>query len=301
MVWRIGKSGLNWIHSTSTTKVPNFLFVFLNAYATFESSIMSTDLSIIEEKLWWRILSMLSRRYTNRWSFMSARKQFRLYLADLVRVIRTYADPSLSLDARFLALVRTIQQYGLGMRSEDSLYACMYSAWYWILHSNNSENCERSFGMRRICPFNSERGIHRRRTMSDQSKVFCSFLTRYTELHSMLCPRGRSSEDEIPLLLLPSSTTYTAVYNECRQQWSTIASAAVVEKFITSEPNSPLLFQQFSRVSKEYFSTLRIVPLVSDFSDFCIITSNEMTYASDDTKTLLIEQLNFHKNGAKRE
>ncbi len=131
--------------------------------------------------------------------------------------------------------------------------------------------------------------------MPDQSKVVCSFLTRHAELHSMPCPRGRSSADEIPLLLLPSSTTYTAVYNEYKQQWYTIAGAAVVEKFITSEPDSPLLFQQFRRVWKEYFSTLRIAPLGSDFCDFCIITSNEMTYASDDTKPLLIELLNFHQ------
>ena len=168
------------------------------------------------------------------------------------------------------------------------------------LSTRNSEIAKEVSECEEFLCFRSERGIHRRGTMADQSKVGCSFLTGYAELNLIPCPRGRSSADEIPLLLLPSSTTYTAVYNEYKQQWFTIAVAAVVEKFITNEPDSPLLFQQFKRVWKEYFSTLRIAPLDSEFCDFCRITNNEMTYASDDTKTLCIERLNFHKDRAKQ-
>lgn len=122
----------------------------------------------------------------------------------------------------------------------------------------------------------TDRYLNRKGKLAPQSVIASAFLNAYSDENSMPCPRGRGSQTEAPLRVLPSSTTKLEIYNCYKLKWNEISEAAVFASIISKNPINYLGIKQFCRVWDSYHPTLRISPKGSDFCDFCILTKQKI-------------------------
>lgn len=76
-------------------------------------------------------------------------------------------------------------------------------------------------------PHSTNRGANRKGVLSPQSIIVKAFLNRFAEQNSLPYPRGRGSEDGMPLQVLPSATAYFSVFSSYKSQWNLLAETSV--------------------------------------------------------------------------
>ena len=76
-----------------------------------------------------------------------------------------------------------------------------------ISRSTFNHHCTEICSTTQFKPYSTKRGQNRKGAMSAQSFVTSGFLSRFSDLNGMTCPRGRGSFDDEPLRVLPSTTT----------------------------------------------------------------------------------------------
>ena len=119
-------------------------------------------------------------------------------------------------------------------------------------------------------------GTCRKAKSGVQRVVVHAYLMSVASDFGMECPRGRGSQDESPLLLLPSSFTKTSVYYTYKEKWQGLFQAFLEFRADKVRPVAPVHFNLFIRYWAVDMPTLHIASLGSDFCDTCTTLKNSL-------------------------
>ena len=110
-----------------------------------------------------------------------------------------------------------------------------------------------------------------------QRIIVHAYLMQAAADFGMECPRGRGSQDESPLRLLPSSYSKISLYSSYREAWAELLQGIISLRPGLQKPTAPIHYNLFSRYWDADMPTLRIATLGSDFCDTCTTLKNTLS------------------------
>lgn len=101
--------------------------------------------------------------------------------------------------------------------------------------------------------YDTKKYLGRKGKFSLQTTIAAAFLSRYSELHSLPCPRGRGSTEEESVRFLPSGMLRKEVYGAYKLAWKELSDAVVEDKDNLISPSEPLPSGNFTRSGQRIF------------------------------------------------